>query len=63
MRILYGISLTRLGKAEEARNILEEATAAAKKERIPPYFPLAILCLTAGNKDQGFAYLDRSYER
>ena len=56
-----GIVYARMGKKEEARQILNEYTELSKKEINPQYF-LSILCFALEENDLGFQWLDKAYE-
>jgi hypothetical protein len=51
-----------VGKRAEGQQLLASLNEAAKKERFPDYVIVAVLCFALGDRDQGFAYLDRAYE-
>jgi TolB-like protein/predicted Ser/Thr protein kinase len=61
-RIWTGVSLGIMGKQAEAQKILASVKEEANKDRSTDYGAVAYLCFALGDQDQGFAYLDRSYE-
>jgi serine/threonine protein kinase/tetratricopeptide (TPR) repeat protein len=56
--IYIGIAYARMGRKDEAREILERI------ESIPmAYYSKAQLCFSLGENDKGFEYLDKEYEQ
>jgi serine/threonine-protein kinase len=51
------IALARLGRANEARAVLDSLTATARQTYVPPSH-FAMIETALGNRDQAFAYLD-----
>jgi serine/threonine-protein kinase len=60
--VSVGISLARMGMRSEAEKVLASVKEEARKERSPDYVFVAYLCFGLGDRDQGFAYMDRAYE-
>lgn len=60
---LAGLAVTyaRMGKTAEARNILQELLAAARQRYVAPE-AVATIYASLGEKDQAFAWLEKSYE-
>jgi TolB-like protein/tRNA A-37 threonylcarbamoyl transferase component Bud32 len=61
-RVFVGASLAKMGMRSEAEKVLASTKEGVKKERFPDYAVVAYLCFALGDRDQGFAYLDRAYE-
>ena len=59
--IAIGIAYALMGRGDEAQEILEYLTEQSKKEYVPPSY-LAALSFSLGDTDQGFEWLDKSYE-
>jgi serine/threonine protein kinase/tetratricopeptide (TPR) repeat protein len=57
-----GYILAEIGKRAEAEKILADLQNGAKKGRVPNYYFMACLCFALGDRNQGFACLDRAYE-
>jgi TolB-like protein/Tfp pilus assembly protein PilF len=57
-----GIAYARMGKGEEAQQVLNSLSERSKKEYVPP-FALAILCFALQENDQGFDWLNKAYKR
>jgi|Deesub1362B_J571_1020462.scaffolds.fasta_scaffold00001_81 TolB-like protein/Tfp pilus assembly protein PilF len=59
---LKGIFLSRTGQREEAAQILKslEAKYQSHQEYISPFF-IALLCITLGENEKGFHYLEEAY--
>ena len=60
---LSGLAITygRMGKAAEARVILDELLERSKRQYVSPD-EIALIYASLGEKDQAFAWLDRAYE-
>ena len=61
-RVFVGVSLAELGKHAEAEKVLASLNEAANKEPFPDYVVVGYLCFVLGERNQGFAYLDKAYE-
>ncbi len=57
-----GVAHALMNNAEEARQILDEFLERSKQTYVPPYC-LAIIYFALGEKDQGFIWLERGYEK
>jgi TolB-like protein/Flp pilus assembly protein TadD len=56
-----GITYVKMGRRDDARRILDDLIEQSKERYLPPWY-LAQLCFVLGEDDQGFKYLDESYE-
>jgi len=56
------VSLAKMGKRAEAEKLLASLKEAEEKERFPEYVMMAYPRFALGDRDQGFAYLDRAYQ-
>ena len=56
------ISLAKMGKRAEAEKLLASLKEAEEQERFPDYIMMAYPRFALGDRDQGFAYLDRAYQ-
>jgi TolB-like protein/tetratricopeptide (TPR) repeat protein len=59
--VFIGIVYAKMGRRDEALRILDELIEQSKRQYVPPWF-LAQLCFGIGENDQGFEYLNESYE-
>jgi tetratricopeptide (TPR) repeat protein len=57
-----GITYVRMGKRDEAQDLLEDLLVRSKKVRISPY-TIAVVYFALGEKDQGFEWLEKAYEK
>jgi tetratricopeptide (TPR) repeat protein len=56
-----GVTYARMGKRDEAQQILDDMLDLSKKKYVSPQF-IAILYFSLGEKDQGFEWLEKAYE-
>ena len=57
-----GVAYALMDKREEAHQILNDFLERSKQTYVPPYCP-AIIYFALGEKDQGFIWLERGYEK
>jgi serine/threonine-protein kinase len=57
-----GVAYALMGKREEAHQILNDFLERSKQTYVPPYC-LAIIYFALGEKEQGFIWLERGYEK
>ncbi len=55
------ITYVRMGRRDEAQNVLKDLLAQSEKEDVSPY-EIAIVHFVLGEIDQGFEWLEKAYE-
>ena len=56
-----GIVYAKMGRISEAKRVLEDLIRQSQQSYVPNY-DIALLYFYLGDKDNGFAYLEKSYE-
>jgi len=56
-----GYAYAKMGRISEAKRILEDLTKQSRQSYVP-YYDIALLHFYIKDKDNGFAYLEKSYE-
>lgn len=56
-----GVVYAKMGRISEARRVLEDSIRQSQQSNVPNYI-IASIYFCIGDKDTGFAYLEKSYE-